>query len=121
MKKKKKKRVRNKARVGRTKKASRKAFRKKSTTNRDKQVAIRRAIKNRKRKAAVNCSRSARRKGAVKCDCCTNGQIIRYYLNRPKGMTVDHIIPISKGGKHCLKNFQYMSAKENIKKGSKLL
>lgn len=33
---------------------------------------------------------------------------------------MDHIIPISKGGKHCLANLQYLYAKDNIKKGNRI-
>ena len=44
-----------------------------------------------------------------------------FYLNRPKGYEVDHIIPISKGGLHCLYNLQYLTVSENRKKSNKIL
>jgi|TARA_Y100000310_G_scaffold51684_1_gene47595 5-methylcytosine-specific restriction endonuclease McrA len=33
---------------------------------------------------------------------------------------VDHIIPISRGGKHVAKNLQILSATENMKKGARM-
>lgn len=33
---------------------------------------------------------------------------------------VDHIIPLSKGGKHILSNLQILTATENMKKGARL-
>jgi len=43
-----------------------------------------------------------------------------FYKNRPEGYHVDHIIPIAKGGQHCLSNLQYLPAIENIRKKDKL-
>lgn len=45
----------------------------------------------------------------------------KFYLNCPKGYEVDHKIPISKGGLHCLENLQYLTISENRKKSNKLL
>jgi len=45
-----------------------------------------------------------------------------YELNEehgPKSFHVDHIIPISKGGKHHPDNLQILSAEENLRKGTK--
>lgn len=42
--------------------------------------------------------------------------ILLFYKNRPEGMHVDHIIPLTRGGKHCLSNLQYLPAKENLRK-----
>jgi 5-methylcytosine-specific restriction endonuclease McrA len=44
-----------------------------------------------------------------------------FYVDRPEGMEVDHIIPVGKGGKHCLNNLQYLTKEENRKKASKLI
>lgn len=44
----------------------------------------------------------------------------KFYKDRPKGYWVDHIIPITRGGKHCLSNLQYLRPVENIKKSNRL-
>jgi len=44
-----------------------------------------------------------------------------FYQNCPKGYEVDHIIPISKGGLHSLKNLQYLTISENRKKSNKIV
>lgn len=44
-----------------------------------------------------------------------------FYINRPDGYEVDHIIPISKGGLHTLSNLQYLTISENRKKSNKIL
>ena len=44
-----------------------------------------------------------------------------FYLNCPEGYEVDHIIPVSKGGLHCLTNLQYLTISENRKKSNKIL
>lgn len=38
----------------------------------------------------------------------------------PPGMEVDHIIPISKGGLHCVENLQYLTPEENRRKYNKV-
>lgn len=44
----------------------------------------------------------------------------KFYKNCPEGYEVDHIIPISKGGKHILSNLQYLTREENRRKLAKL-
>lgn len=46
-------------------------------------------------------------------------ELQQFYLNCPEGHEVDHIIPISKGGLHCLSNLQYLTISENRKKSNK--
>jgi 5-methylcytosine-specific restriction endonuclease McrA len=44
-----------------------------------------------------------------------------FYLACPEGYEVDHIIPVSKGGLHCLSNLQYLSISENRRKSNKIM
>jgi hypothetical protein len=44
---------------------------------------------------------------------------MKMYIECPKGYEVDHIIPISKGGKHHPDNLQYLTISENRKKSNK--
>lgn len=46
-------------------------------------------------------------------------QIIEFYQKCPPKYHVDHIKPIAKGGTHTIDNLQYLTALENMKKGSK--
>lgn len=43
-----------------------------------------------------------------------------FYAGCPEGHEVDHIIPVSKGGKHCMENLQYLTKLENRRKSDKL-
>lgn len=66
---------------------------------------------NRKRKAVINGS----------LDAGANLDLIKLiYKNCPIGYHVDHIIPVSKDGKHHENNLCYLPALLNMRKGSKL-
>jgi len=56
----------------------------------------------------------------VNIDAQEHAKIKEFYKNRPKGYEVDHIIPISKGGKHCIGNLQYLTGNENKQKSNKI-
>lgn len=48
-------------------------------------------------------------------------EIIReFYAKCPEGFHVDHVIPISKGGRHVIENLQYLNALDNFRKSKKL-
>lgn len=58
---------------------------------------------------------------AQQCACCRPADFISIYAEaRRLGMHVDHRIPISKGGLHCLSNLQLLTPVENMRKGAKL-
>jgi 5-methylcytosine-specific restriction endonuclease McrA len=49
-------------------------------------------------------------------------EIDQFYLNTPRGMTVDHIIPLQGelvSGLHVLDNLQYLTKAENSRKKNK--
>lgn len=46
-------------------------------------------------------------------------KIKEIYRNCPEGYEVDHIIPLSKGGKHHQDNLQYLTIRENRSKGNR--
>lgn len=56
------------------------------------------------------------REHAIKLTWFERLQIQKFYAKTPKGFHVDHIIPLSRGGIHCMANLQYLSSKENQKK-----
>ena len=62
--------------------------------------------------------RAARRKNQL-CSCCTAMQIQEFYAKRPEGYEVDHIVPLARGGLHCLSNLQYMLPADNRRKGAR--
>ena len=47
--------------------------------------------------------------------------IREFYCNTPEGYEVDHIVPISRGGKHVLSNLRYCTHMENALKANKLI
>lgn len=48
-------------------------------------------------------------------------EIREFYKNCPDDMTVDHIVPISRGGTHTIDNLQYLSFRDNCRKSNKIL
>jgi 5-methylcytosine-specific restriction endonuclease McrA len=74
-----------------------------------------------KKSKALNGMRAHRFKQAlIQIEEDEKAAIKRFYENTPAGHDVDHIIPISKGGKHILNNLQYMPSKENVAKGGRI-
>jgi len=60
----------------------------------------------------------ARRKDAL-CACCAPISFKFIYLQaRGLKMEVDHVHPLSKGGKHCLRNLQLLDRSANRAKGA---
>tara|TARA_S200002703_G_scaffold56154_2_gene48757 strand:- start:43 stop:591 length:549 start_codon:yes stop_codon:yes gene_type:complete len=71
---------------------------------------------------AVAARRRANMRGAiVELTSEEKKKVDDMYLNCPKGYEVDHIIPISKGGKHHPDNLQYLTIEENRRKANKIL
>lgn len=50
--------------------------------------------------------------------CANKEKILEFYKNRPEGYEVDHIIPLSRGGRHHEDNLQYLLKKDNRKKNN---
>lgn len=66
----------------------------------------------------ANNRRRALEKSNV-CKCCSKEEMQAFYKECPEGHHVDHIRPLSKGGKHCLKNIQQIPKDLNLSKGTK--
>ena len=65
--------------------------------------------------------RSERMKEARRETSKEERKLIReFYYNTPEGFEVDHIVPISRGGKHVLSNLRYCTHMENALKANKL-
>lgn len=65
--------------------------------------------------------RSNMRNATVDLTQDEKSRIMKMYLECPSGYEVDHIIPISRGGKHHPDNLQYLTISENRKKSNKCL
>ena len=74
---------------------------------------------NRLKRLLERRHRIAVQKGAT-CDCCAPISFKFIYLQaRSLKMHVDHVHPLAKGGKHCLRNLQLLEPIENIRKGAR--
>ena len=67
--------------------------------------------------ALTHMSYGARKYG--ECDCCSRDDVLKFVLNRPDGMVIDHIKTAAEGGKHCLFNLQYMTVSDHCAKSAK--
>jgi 5-methylcytosine-specific restriction endonuclease McrA len=62
--------------------------------------------------------RQAIKQGAT-CNCCAPISFRFIYLQaRSLKMHVDHVRPLAKGGKHCLRNLQLLEPVDNLRKGA---
>lgn len=65
----------------------------------------------------------ARRRARVRAQICEHaechGLIKTMHEIRPDGCHIDHIVPIARGGLHCIKNLQFLPAKINRQKGAR--
>lgn len=85
--------------------------------NRERTTRWRRA--NPGHKTLLVARRRAAKKAAV-CDCCAPVSFKFIYLQaRSLKMHVDHIQPLAKGGKHCLRNLQLLEPIANLRKGAR--
>ena len=65
-------------------------------------------------------NRRRARKQAALCECCAPVSFRFIYLQaRGLKMEVDHVQPLAKGGKHCLRNLQLLDLTENRRKGAR--
>ena len=77
-----------------------------------------------KGKYIISLANSTRRKKfKTACEGLTwedKKAIGEFYRRCPEGYEVDHIIPVSRGGKHVLSNLQYLTREGNRRKKNKL-
>jgi 5-methylcytosine-specific restriction endonuclease McrA len=64
-----------------------------------------------KRRAAVRGSTAEKAVAAL---------IAAIYRACPPGYEVDHVLPLSRGGRHCPSNLQYLTREENMRKGARV-
>jgi len=75
----------------------------------------------RAKNAAAQAAYRAKHKNVRSYDPTADRATIKtIYANCPEGYEVDHIIPLSKGGKHHESNLQYLTVSENRKKSNKI-
>jgi 5-methylcytosine-specific restriction endonuclease McrA len=70
------------------------------------------------RRASQAKRRAAVRGSAAKEAVAT--LVAAIYRACPPGHEVDHILPLSRGGKHCPSNLQYLTREENMRKGARV-
>jgi 5-methylcytosine-specific restriction endonuclease McrA len=71
-------------------------------------------------KVLSNCRLRQTRLAKALCSCCVPGDFEKVYVAaRLAGMQVDHVRPLSKGGLHCVKNLQLLTAQANMSKGNR--
>ena len=68
---------------------------------------------------AIRQSRYRAKKYRVLAPDANPEKINEIYRNCPPGHEVDHIVPLSKGGKHHEDNLQYLTISENRSKGNR--
>ena len=77
--------------------------------------------KRRMLNAVAATRRANKKKASVGLNEEDKSRIMKMYLECPEGYEVDHIIPLSKGGKHHPDNLQYLTVSENRKKSNKCI
>jgi hypothetical protein len=86
-----------------------------TTANRERVNAQSRAWYHRnKAQALASVRRYQAQKAAALCECCAPISFKFIYLQaRSLKMEVDHVQPLSKDGKHCLRNLQLLERHDN--------
>jgi len=74
------------------------------------------AEENRSRRNAISARSFNLTRTDNVCTCCSQEDFLKFYEQRPKDHHADHIIPLSDGGPHCLKNLQYLHIREHGRK-----
>ena len=77
--------------------------------------------KRRMLNAVAATRRANMKKASIELNEEEKSRIMKMYLECPTGYEVDHIVPISKGGKHHPDNLQYLTVSENRKKSNKCI
>jgi len=80
---------------------------------------VRKWEKSEKGKKKINERKKIIRDAVKNADPVEIWEIRKFYRNKPKGMVVDHIIPLSQGGKHTMSNLQYLTIEQNSSKGKR--
>ena len=89
--------------------------------NKEKRAVIRaRYDRNNLHLKALGSRKRRKLIAAQSCTCCTKEDLHTMYEMRPEGCHVDHIMPLSRGGAHCLSNMQFLPAALNWSKGARI-